>query len=155
MKILEKELYTFAGCVGLLFVNSMFCFAPQFLLVGLTALQGGMIIQEFIESKWKKIFLNLGLYNSDKATPQLIRKEKNDLGDRYIFSLPVGLCLSDFEKMQEELETVLQKPLKIELTNNFKLLIQIFDIKYKNVYKPSKEVYGNEISDRSNDNSDR
>ena len=141
----------FAGCVGLLLANSMFCFAPQFWLVGLTALQGGMI-QEFLESKWKKIFLNLGLYNSENQTPQLIKKETNDLGERFIFSLPIGLCLSDFEKMQEELETVLQKPLKLDLTNNFKLMIQMFDVEYKNVYRPNREVYGNEISDRNNNN---
>lgn len=152
---LEKDMYAFIGCIGLLFANSIFCFAPQFLLVGLTAIQGGMIIQEFTESKWKKIFKNLGLYNSEKQIPQLIRKEKNDLGERFIFSLPVGLCLSDFEKMQEELETVLQKPLKLDLTDNFKLMIQIFDVEYKGFYKPNKEVYSNEISNRGNDNSDR
>jgi hypothetical protein len=143
-KTMEKSMYSFIGCVGLVLANSILFFAPQILLLGLTALQGGMIINEFIESKWQKIFINLGLYNAEKKTPSLIKKDKNDLGDRYIFSIPAGLCLSDFQKVKEELETVICKSLDLSLTNNFKLVIQIFDIEYKSVYKPKKEVYLNE-----------
>ncbi len=143
-KTMEKDFYTFAGCVGLIYANSMFFFAPQFLLIGLAVLQGSMIINGFIDSKWKHIFINLGLFNAEKKTPQLISKDKNDLGERYTFSIPDGLCLSDFEKLHEELETALQKPLKLDLTNNFKVIMQIFDVKYKDVYKPNKEVYFNE-----------
>lgn len=152
---LEKDMYAFIGCIGLIFANSILGFAPQILFVGLTALQGSMMIQEFKVNKWRRIFKNLGLYNSEKQIPQLIRKEKNDLGERFIFSLPIGICLSDVEKMQEDLETVLHAPIKLELTNNYKLMIQIFDMEYKELYKPNRGVYSNEISDRSNNNSDR
>lgn len=154
-KLLQKDMYTFFGCVGLLFANSMFCFAPQILLIGLTAIQGGMIVNEYVDSKWKRIFINLGLFNAERKTPQLIKKDKNDLGERFIFSIPDGLCLNDFVKVQEELETALGKSLKVGLTNNFKVIIQISDAKYKNVYEPKKEVYSNEISDRGNNNNDR
>jgi hypothetical protein len=138
---MEKDIYLFAGCIGLVFANSVLFFMPQLLLLGLTALQGGMIINEFLDSKWKMLFINLGISNAEKKTPQLISKEKNDLGDRYIFSVPVGLCLSDFEKMHEELELALQKPIKLELTNNYKLAMQVSDVEFKEVYKPNKGVY--------------
>lgn len=143
-KTMEKSMYSFVGCVGLLFANSILGFMPQILLLGLTALQSGMIINDFVESKWKSIFINLGLFNAEKKTPQLVKKDKNDLGERYIFSIPSGLCLSDFEKVKEELETVICKPLNLSLTNNYKLVMQIFDVEYKDVYEPKKEVYLNE-----------
>jgi len=142
--MIEKDIYLFAGCIGLVFANSVLFFAPHFLLIGLTALQGGMIINEFLGSKWKSLFNNLGLSNSDNKTPQLLRKEKNDLGEKYIFSIPQGLCLSDFEKVHEEIETALRKSLKLDLTNDFKVAMQIFDVEYKDVYKPNKEIYINE-----------
>lgn len=154
-KTMEKSMYSFVGCVGLLFANSILCFAPQILILGITALQGGMIINDFVESKWKSIFICLGLFNAEKKTPQLIKKDRNDLGERYTFSIPTGLCLSDFEKVKEELETVICKPLNLSLTNNYKLVIQIFDIEYKSVYEPKKEVYVNELSNRSNNNNNR
>lgn len=153
-KLMEKDMYSIVGLIGLLYANSILGFAPQFLLVGLTAIQGSMFINSFIDNKWRKIFINLGCYSAEKKTPQLIKKEKNDLGDRYIFSIPNGLCLSDFEKVQEELEIIMQKPLKLGITNDCKLVMQISDIKYKEVYKPNKEVY-NEISSRNNNNNDR
>jgi hypothetical protein len=137
-------MYTFLGSLGLLFANNIIYFMPQILLISLTALSGGMMINVFIESKWKTLFTNLGLVNTQKQTPKLIRKEKNDLGDRYIFTIPEGYCLSDFEKVHEELEVALCKSLKLDLTKDFNIAMQIFDAEYKSVYKPNKEVYLNE-----------
>lgn len=131
-----KDIYCLIGCI-FLFVFGSFVPGIKICSIALSLLSGGMIVSDFKRDKWKMMFVNLGLYNSEKKTPKLLKKSCNELGDRYIFSIPESLCLKDFVKCQEELETIIKKPIKLELTSNYNLLIQIFDVEYKNVYKPN------------------
>ena len=79
--------------------------------------------------------MNCGL-NIKGEIPKLIKTETNDMGKRYIFSLPAGLCLSDFERLKEELETALKEPFKCDLTHNYNIAIQIYHLRYEKEYKP-------------------
>lgn len=143
----EKDLYSFVGSAGLLAAESAFSFFPGGIIfpLALTALSGGMIINDFKANKWESIFKNVGLVNSDKKSPTLIKTEENELGARYIFNLPYGFCFNDFEKRQSELETALCEPIKLDLTNNFKVVIQIFNAKYKDVYKLDNTLLKNDV----------
>jgi hypothetical protein len=87
-----------------------------------------------ISSLTKNIFKNCGLCNSDKKFPALINKLKNEIGTQFIFSLPPGICLSDIENRKEELETALNEPIKCDLTNNYKLVIQTYHLEYEKEY---------------------
>lgn len=136
-KNIEKDIYSFIGSVGLLISNNMFDFIPGGIILplALSALSGGVLLSRFKSAKWEKIFHSCGL-NMDDKYPVLIAESKNDIGNRYIFKLPYGLCLNDFTKMKEELETAIGKPILIENTNNYNVMMQIFDTEYKSVYKP-------------------
>jgi len=85
--------------------------------------------------KWETIFKNCGLHIKGEI-PKLIKTDTNEMGKRYIFSLPAGLCLSDFDKQHEELEVALKEPFKCDLTNNYNVSIQIYHLRYEKEYKP-------------------
>lgn len=98
------------------------------------SLYSGFALDQYLNyKKWEIIFINCGL-NIKGEIPKLIKTENNDMGKRYVFSLPAGLCLSDFEKLQEELETALNEPIKCDLTNNYKLVIQTYHLEYEKEY---------------------
>lgn len=97
---------------------------------------GGYILDIYKTHKlWETIFTSCGLHVKDKI-PQLIKTEKNEIGHRYIFNIPIGLCLEDFEKRKSEIETAVHEPVKCILTNDYKLTVQTCNLKYKNEYKP-------------------
>lgn len=137
-KNMEKDIYSFIGSAGLLISSSMFDFMPGGFIIPLifTALSGGMVVNDIRVSRWEKIFSNCGLKNKDDQYPVLVDESKNDIGDRFVFKLPHGLCYDDFVKMKSELQTSLGKNLIIECANNFNVIMQIFNVKYKTVYRP-------------------
>lgn len=137
-KSMEKDIYGFIGSAGLLICSSMFDFMPGGIILplGLSALSGGMLLSEFKANKWEKIFNNCGLKNKDNQYPILVMESKNSIGDKFVFKLPHGLCYEDFKKMKSELQTSLGKNLIIECANNFNVIMQIFNVKYKTVYRP-------------------
>ena len=135
-----KDIYCLVGCIFLFVFGSMVPGMKLFSFV-LTLLSGGLVASNFYKDKWKTLFVNLGLYSrADKKLPKLINKSKNEIGDRYIFTIPNGLCLKDFEECKTEIETFIKKPVKMGLTSNFNLMIQVFDVEYKSVYKPNYDV---------------
>lgn len=130
-----KDIYCLTGCLFLALL-------PGFNIVGgvLSLVCSGLLVSDFYRDKWKYLFINLGIFNAEKKTPILVNKTKNDLGDKYIFKMPDGICLSDFQKCKEEIETALCKPINITLDESYHLMIQIFNVQYKSVYKPLYEV---------------
>jgi S-DNA-T family DNA segregation ATPase FtsK/SpoIIIE len=96
---------------------------------------GGYIIDDYLSRRnWMAIFKSTGLYIENKY-PEVKRTENNKIGKRYIFKVPYGLCLSDFEKRIEELEMALHEPIKCDLTNDYNIAIQIYHLAYKKIYK--------------------
>lgn len=94
------------------------------------------------ESKWEQVFKNCGLRNKDGQYPELLEVIETKIGNRFIFKLPLGFCLEVFQKYKPFFETAFHKPLKLELTKDYKLVVQIFDVKFKKCYKPKYGVVG-------------
>jgi S-DNA-T family DNA segregation ATPase FtsK/SpoIIIE len=103
-----------------------------------------IVIKEYktfnIERKWEEIFKNCGLRNKDGKYPALEEVIETKIGNRFIFKLPPGFCLELFQKYKPLFETALHKPLKIELTKDYRLIVQIYDVQFKNIYKPIYDV---------------
>lgn len=132
-KSIVSDFYCLLGCIFL------YVFGGGFIsFVGLlcTFCMGGLMFSELKVNKWERLFLNCGLFNGEKKTPTLVKKTKNDIGDKYIFKLPFGLCLTDFEKCKTEIETALHRPVILALDESYNLVIQIFNVAYKSCYKP-------------------
>ncbi|MEH7342786.1 FtsK/SpoIIIE domain-containing protein [Bacillus sp. JJ1532] len=97
--------------------------------------------------KIKKIALNCGLYVKEEKeirTMQLYRKKKHEWGMEYVYRIPLGMCLTDFEKKTEHLRDGLnnrKKPI------NFRGLVQM-DFKEK-LLPQIKQILGDRyISDK-------
>ena len=110
---------------------------------------GKIIVREFktysIVSKWEAIFKNAGLRNKDGQYPELVEVIETKIGDRFIFKLPPGFSIELFQKYKPVFETAFHKPFKLDLTKDYKLVIQTFDIRFKSSYKPSYDVAGGMI----------
>lgn len=99
------------------------------------SLASGYITNEYLTNKnWKDIFKSSGLYVDDKF-PVLKRTENNKIGKRYLFKVPYGLCLKDFERRIEEIQMALREPIKLDLTYDYLIAIQIYHLAYKKEYK--------------------
>lgn len=92
------------------------------------------------EYKWESVFKSIGMRNKEGKFPILEEVIETKIGRRYIFKLPYGLNFDVFEKYKATFETAFHKPFKLELTKEYKLIIQTFDVKYKNRYKPKYDV---------------
>lgn len=93
-----------------------------------------------VEYKWEKVFKNCSLRNKEGKLPELLEILETKIGNRYIFKMPDGLCFEFFEKYKPLFESSFHKPFKLELTKDYKLIIQTFDVKFKNRYKPKYDV---------------
>lgn len=65
--------------------------------------------------------------------PQLLTADHTALGERYIYSIPVGMSIKDFEKKKEEIESGIGKKIKIESINH-KAAIQVLENTLKKAY---------------------
>lgn len=102
------------------------------------------IIKEFkaqtAELKWEEVFIAIGFRNKEGKCPKLLEVIETKIGNRYIFKLPYGICLKDFERYKPLFESAFHKPLKLDLTKDYKLIVQIYDVQFKKRYKPSYDV---------------
>lgn len=147
VKSVEKDMYNFVSTTELMLANNFFHFVPDNLHIGLIGLVGVttyMLISDFIgnNNNWEKIFKSCRLHTSEKECPELLKEEENALGKRYTFKIPLGMCFNDFERQQKQLEICLKEPLKLDLTKDYKVIIQTYNLEYKSVYK--LEIGGNE-----------
>lgn len=105
---------------------------------------GCVTIREFkmqtAELKWEEVFIATGFRNKEGKCPKLIEVIETKIGNRYIFKLPYGICFNDFEKYKPLFESAFHKPLKLDLTSDYKLIVQIYDVKFKKRYKPKYDV---------------
>jgi S-DNA-T family DNA segregation ATPase FtsK/SpoIIIE len=90
---------------------------------------------EFIN--WQRIFKNCQLYNNDGLMPEIIKEEQNKLGSKYVFKLPPGVGLKKIEDKKEMIISAVKQPMKFDLTKDYNLVMQVYDLEYKDTYKPS------------------
>ena len=66
------------------------------------------------QDKTTRLLRNCGIVNKDGNIPKLIKKETRHYGYDIEFKLPAGICLSDFEKQQQEIEQYLDGEVQFE-----------------------------------------
>ena len=84
---------------------------------------------------------SVGLNNKLDEKPKLLDKHKNENKNSYIFSIPEGLSLSDFEKYKEAIEQQLNNKIEIKYENK-RIIIDEITSKLKSNYPyilPTKE----------------
>jgi predicted AAA+ superfamily ATPase len=83
--------------------------------------------------KWYKLFLACGIVSNGSPAPKLEKQESTSVGKRFVFALPSGMTLADFEKAKHSLEVALEK--KIQLwEQDFKLVIETLEVDFKEFY---------------------
>lgn len=90
---------------------------------------------------FNNFFDSVGLKNKIDEKPKLLDKHKQENKNVYIFSIPEGLCLSDFEKYKEAMEQRLNNQIDIKYENK-RIIIDEITSKLKSNYPyilPTKE----------------
>lgn len=90
---------------------------------------------------FNNFFDSVGLKNKIDEKPKLLDKHKQENKNVYIFSIPEGLCLSDFEKYKEAMEQQLNNQIDIKYENK-RIIIDEITSKLKSNYPyilPTKE----------------
>lgn len=85
------------------------------------------------EHKIVKLLRNCGIINKDKKLPKLLHKDLKRYGYDMVFSLPAGICLSDFEKQQQEINQYLQAEVQFAYRNG-KIVAKVKTGKLKDRY---------------------
>ena len=95
---------------------------------------------------FNNFFDSIGLKNKLDEKPKLLDKHKQENKNVYIFSIPEGLSLSDFEKYKEAMEQQLNNQIDIRYENK-RIIIDEITSKLKSNYpytlptKEDKEVF--------------
>jgi S-DNA-T family DNA segregation ATPase FtsK/SpoIIIE len=76
---------------------------------------GGIAYYGMTWSKYDKVFRNLGL-GIGYAYPIFKYKKKSDYSTTYMFTLPCGLCLKDFDDNKDAIEQYIGKTIDIKYT---------------------------------------
>lgn len=90
---------------------------------------------------FNSFFDSVGLKNKLDEKPKLLDKHKKENKNSYIFSIPEGLSLSDFEKYKEAIEQQLNNKIEIKYENK-RIIIDEITSKLKSNYPyilPTKE----------------
>lgn len=132
MTILEKDLYSLAGSVGLLAGNvALGSFIPfgNLIPLALTSITGGMTLNHYLNDTWGKIFKDNKICNTDGQYPKLLHefKANNNTETKYIFEMPSKLTPYSLIEAQSVLESAMHKPMKISVTKNFYAEITVFE----------------------------
>lgn len=88
-------------------------------------------------NKWRKLFLTIGIKNKDEfpLTPLLSYSGENSIGRYFVFNIPEGLSIDDFNKHKSTLEAFFKCPIEISITKNYEILIQERTSQFEDLYK--------------------
>jgi len=85
---------------------------------------------------WYKVFKSCGFKNKEGEYPNYLQSQETKIGYKHIFKLPFGLCVEIFESNKPLIQSAINKPLKLSVTPDNKLIIQEFEIQFASFYKP-------------------
>lgn len=129
----QSLLYTCGmSVIGGAFISAIY---PPWGPIGTLLMGGSIIAMAYTAWNWTpfdKLFRNLGL-GIDGAYPFPKGKKNTDCSTIYRFTLPCGLCLTNFIDKQEEIESYLGKDVEIKYTYK-EIQIEVFDTKMKTMY---------------------
>jgi len=103
-------------------VTGVGCFAAEFL---------GKLLEE--PDELQSVFFCSNLFNL-AGLPELKENKKTNYGYCLRYSLPPGMCLSDFKKKQESIEQFLGHRIDIKYANR-NILIQVYENELKTYYE--------------------
>jgi S-DNA-T family DNA segregation ATPase FtsK/SpoIIIE len=109
---------------------------PPWAVIGTILYSGGFAGMAYMavkNNRFDKVFRNLEL-GMDGAYPFLKKRIKTDYSTVYKFTLPCGLCLSDFEDKQEQIEQYLGREISIKYTYK-EIQIEVFETELKSLYE--------------------
>lgn len=129
---LDKDLYSLAGSVGLLAGNiALGGFIPfgNLIPIALTSITSGMVLDNYLNNQWEKIFKKNNICNTEGEFPKLLHefKANNDTETKYIFKMPNKLTPYSLIEVQNILESAMHKPMKISVTKNFYAEVTVFE----------------------------
>lgn len=90
---------------------------PLALLGGAITVGGAVNLFLHRDKKLEKMLDKCNVKNGE-ALPRLIKKQKNGIGTRYLFTIPTGMCIKDFENKEQEIAQALKQDIEIKLVNN-------------------------------------
>ncbi|WP_069997732.1 FtsK/SpoIIIE domain-containing protein [Cellulosilyticum sp. I15G10I2] len=130
----EAFAYMFLGGVGSLALSATF---PFLLVPGVVATVGsvGLAFWENFEFKQNKMWENIGLVTKDEKVPICIKTIKTDVGEQKVYYVPAGLSGDQIKSKQNEIENALKKKVKIDIADNFNVIIQTFHKALGALYK--------------------
>jgi S-DNA-T family DNA segregation ATPase FtsK/SpoIIIE len=88
-----------------------------------------------LKPKFYKLFKNCGLINKDEKVPFIYSKRKTSYGTEYTLHVPEGLCLTDFVKSQEAIETNLNCKVELLPSTNRKIVLKAFTAKQDTIFQ--------------------
>lgn len=89
-----------------------------------------------LDYMWHKIFKSCDVSNKLGEYPQFVKVEETKIGLRHIFKLPIGLCVEIFERISPLIQSAINKPIKLSVTQDNLLVIQEYQVQYSPFYLP-------------------
>jgi hypothetical protein len=130
----ESLAITCLAGVGGLALSSTF---PFLILPSAMAMIGsvGLVIYEQFDKHKNRMWEVLGLVTKDDKAPICIKKRKVSTGEERVYHLPNGLSYKQIVAKKDEIENILKGKVKIELADNYNVVITTISSKYKKQYQ--------------------
>jgi DNA segregation ATPase FtsK/SpoIIIE, S-DNA-T family len=112
---------------------------PSLIALGIDAWPKNKQNKEF---NFELFFQSIGFKNNLEHVPKLLNKVKTDFSEKYYFSLPYGLSVSDLVKHQEALEQALNKNALVRYANHtieIEVVEKKLEEKYNFINHPLKD----------------
>ena len=91
------------------------------------------IFGESKEFNFDKFFKNIEFKNKKEIYPSVYKKYKTDIGTMYLITLPLGMELKDFQKLQGAMEQQAKKKMDINYKNGF-IKIEVIERELEQCY---------------------
>lgn len=132
----ESLAITCLAGVGGLALSSAF---PFLLIPSAVATTGsiGLVIYEQFEKHKSCMWQVLGLVTKEDKVPRCIKKRKVSTGEERVYHIPNGLSYKQIVSKQNEIENILRSKVKIELADNYNVVITTVNTRYEKQYKLS------------------
>ncbi|WP_069999461.1 FtsK/SpoIIIE domain-containing protein [Cellulosilyticum sp. I15G10I2] len=105
-----------------------------------TAGSVGLAFWDNFEGNRNKMWEMIGLVTKDEKVPVCIKTIKTDIGEQKVYHVPAGLSGEQIKNKQDEIENALKKKVKIDIADNFNVIIQTFNKALGKLY-PFTEEY--------------